>query len=90
MLVSARRATGAPPRKDLPLNTPLISPDQTWAIWAVLLGVFVTAFYSFRSIFMTFHGKNRADEHTRKGLKESPGVVVWPLVLCYFCQNVRA
>ncbi len=51
-----------------------------YAYWAVLLGVFVTAFYSFRLIFMTFHGKTRADEHTRHGLKESPGVVIWPLV----------
>ena len=54
---------------------------STYAYWAVLLGVFVTAFYSFRLIFMTFHGKNRADDHTRKGLRESPGVVVWPLIL---------
>ena len=54
---------------------------SSYAYWAVLLAVFVTAFYSFRLIFMTFHGNNRADEHTRKGLKESPGVVVWPLIL---------
>jgi len=54
---------------------------SSYAYWAVLLGVFVTAFYSFRLIFMTFHGNNRADEHTRKGLRESPGVVVWPLIL---------
>jgi len=54
---------------------------SSYAYWAVLLGVFVTAFYSFRLIFMTFHGNNRADDHTRKGLRESPGVVVWPLIL---------
>ena len=54
---------------------------SSYAYWAVLLGVFVTAFYSFRLIFMVFHGNNRADEHTRKGLRESPGVVIWPLVL---------
>jgi NADH-quinone oxidoreductase subunit L len=29
---------------------------------------------------MTFHGKNRADEHTRKHLHESPGVVTLPLI----------
>jgi NADH-quinone oxidoreductase subunit L len=54
---------------------------SSYAYWAVLLGVFVTAFYSFRLIFMTFHGSNRADDHTRKNLKESPAVVVWPLIL---------
>ena len=34
-------------------------------VLAVLLGVFVTAFYSFRLVFMTFHGEERfhADEH---------------------------
>ena len=30
-----------------------------YAYWAVLLGAFVTAFYSFRLLFMTFHGKER-------------------------------
>jgi NADH-quinone oxidoreductase subunit L len=29
----------------------------TYAYWAVLLGAFVTAFYSFRLLYMTFHGK---------------------------------
>ena len=33
----------------------------TYAYWAVLLGAFVTAFYSFRLLYMTFHGK----EHFR-------------------------
>jgi len=52
-----------------------------YAYIAVLLGVFLTAFYSFRLLFMTFHGNNRADEHTRLHLDESPKVVTWPLVL---------
>ncbi|UHQ18679.1 NADH-quinone oxidoreductase subunit L [Lysobacter sp. KIS68-7] len=32
---------------------------QTYAYWAVLLGAFVTSFYSFRLLYMTFHGKER-------------------------------
>ena len=44
-----------------------------YAHMAVLLGVFVTAFYSFRLLFMTFHGNSRADEHVRNHLAESPG-----------------
>jgi NADH-quinone oxidoreductase subunit L len=32
-----------------------------YAYWCVLIGVFVTAFYSFRLLFMTFHGKPRFD-----------------------------
>ncbi len=34
-------------------------PGATYAYWCVFLGVFVTAFYSFRLIFMTFHGEER-------------------------------
>jgi NADH-quinone oxidoreductase subunit L len=56
-------------------------PGATFAYAAVLLGVFVTSFYSFRLLFMTFYGKPRMDEHTREHLHESPGVVVVPLVL---------
>jgi NADH-quinone oxidoreductase subunit L len=48
---------------------------------AVLFGVFVTALYSFRLIYLTFHGKEKMDNHTRDHLKESPWVVTLPLVL---------
>ena len=43
--------------------------------------MFVTAFYSFRLLFMTFYGKPRMDEHTYKHVKESPWVVTVPLML---------
>jgi NADH-quinone oxidoreductase subunit L len=32
---------------------------STYAYWCVLLGAFVTALYTFRMLFMTFHGKER-------------------------------
>jgi NADH-quinone oxidoreductase subunit L len=35
------------------------NPIATYAYWCVMIGVFVTAFYSFRLLFMTFHGKPR-------------------------------
>ena len=56
-------------------------PAAGYAYWCVLLGVFVTAFYTFRLVFMTFHGEPRMDEHTREHLHESPWVVTVPLVL---------
>jgi len=34
-------------------------PGATFAYFAVLIGVFVTAFYSFRMYFLAFHGKER-------------------------------
>jgi len=54
---------------------------SSFAYFSVITGVFVTAFYSFRMLFMTFHGKPRMDEHTKDHLRESPFVVVFPLVM---------
>jgi len=48
---------------------------------AVLSGVFITALYTFRLFFMTFHGEERLDEHTRAHLHESPKVVTLPLTV---------
>ena len=66
-----------------------------FAHFAVLAGVFVTAFYSFRVYFLVFHGKERYDQnpdahhghddHGHHGEHhdphESPWVVTLPLVL---------
>jgi NADH-quinone oxidoreductase subunit L len=35
----------------------------TYAYWCVLLGVFVTSLYTFRLLFMTFHGPERFRDH---------------------------
>jgi NADH-quinone oxidoreductase subunit L len=64
-----------------------------FASFAVLAGVFVTAFYSFRMYFLVFHGKERYDQnpdahhddHGHHGEHhdphESPWVVTVPLIL---------
>ncbi|MBT8142757.1 MAG: NADH-quinone oxidoreductase subunit L [Gammaproteobacteria bacterium] len=56
-------------------------PGHGFANFAVLAGVFITAFYTFRMFFMVFHGEEKFDEHTRSHLHESPKVVTVPLVL---------
>ena len=56
-------------------------PGSGFAYVAVTVGVFVTAFYSFRMLFLAFYGKPRMDEHTQHHLKESPLVVLIPLVM---------
>jgi NADH-quinone oxidoreductase subunit L len=39
-------------------------PGASYAYWCVLLGVGITAFYSFRMLYLAFHGKERfADSH---------------------------
>jgi NADH-quinone oxidoreductase subunit L len=70
---------------------------SSYAYFAVLAGVFITAFYSFRMYFLVFHGKERYDQapkhvdehdhHDDHGHghdakpHESPWVVTLPLVL---------
>ena len=71
-------------------------PGSGFATFAVLAGVFVTAFYSFRMYFLVFHGKERfhnkpfppEDDHAHHGEDnehhephESPWVVTAPLLL---------
>ncbi|MCE7902203.1 MAG: NADH-quinone oxidoreductase subunit L [Gammaproteobacteria bacterium PRO9] len=54
---------------------------STYAWWCLIIGVFVTALYSFRVFFLVFHGPERADAETRAHLHETPWVVTVPLVL---------
>ena len=56
-------------------------PAAEFAYWLVLAGVFVTAFYSFRLLFLVFHGESRMEAHTEEHVKESPKVITIPLIL---------
>lgn len=56
-------------------------PGSSYAYFCVTAGAMVTALYTFRSLFLTFHGKPRMDEHTLSHVHESPWVVWVPLVL---------
>jgi NADH-quinone oxidoreductase subunit L len=50
--------------------------------YSYCLGIFtafLTAFYSWRLLIMTFHGKPRADEETMHHVHESPWVMLGPL-----------
>jgi len=51
------------------------------AYLSVLLGVFVTALYSFRMFFLVFHGETRMDKKTASHVHETPWVVTGPLIL---------
>ena len=56
-------------------------PGSEFAYFAVIAGVFITAFYSFRMFFLVFHGEERMDKHTKDHLHEPPWVVTVPLIL---------
>jgi NADH-quinone oxidoreductase subunit L len=57
------------------------APGSAYAYFCVSVGAMVTALYTFRAFFMTFHGKPRMDKHTAAHVHESPWVVWLPLVL---------
>ncbi len=60
-----------------------------YIIWAVgLFTAFLTAFYMFRQVFMTFTGECRADEHTKHHIHESPAVMTIPLIILAFLAAV--
>ena len=50
-----------------------------FAFWALVLAAFMTSFYSWRLMFLTFHGTTRADHHTYDHAHESPWVMLVPL-----------
>jgi NADH-quinone oxidoreductase subunit L len=51
-------------------------------IWALLLlGAFLTAFYSFRLLFVGFFGGPRMSREVAHHVHESPRVMAWPLIL---------
>jgi len=53
----------------------------TYAFLCGLAAAFLTAFYSWRLLILTFHGKPRADHHTMEHVHESPLVMLVPLLL---------
>ncbi len=56
------------------------APAATWAFWSLIISAFLTSFYSWRLIFMTFFGKPR-DEHAFEHAHELPPVMTGPLLL---------
>jgi NADH-quinone oxidoreductase subunit L len=88
MLLGAIALSGIPPfagfySKDLIIEAISLSqiPGSDYAYMAVLAGVFVTAMYTFRLLFLVFHGKTRMDADTASHVHESPLVVTVPLIL---------
>lgn len=64
--------------------------ESSWAAnsgvgyYAFILGIaaaFMTAFYSWRLLFMTFHGETRADERVFAHVHESPKIMTVPLAV---------
>jgi len=90
MLLAALALSGIPPfagfySKDLIIEAVAMRGDMGWvndvAYFAVITGVFMTAFYTFRMFLLTFHNSDRVDDHTKSHLHESPKVITVPLII---------
>ncbi len=59
--------------------------DHTWfgeyAFWAGIAAAFMTAFYTWRLMILTFHGKSRAPIEVQKKIHESPKIMLFPLMV---------
>ncbi len=56
--------------------------DGKYLLWAVgLIAAFITAFYTFRMIFLTFFGRSRLDKETEHHVHESPWSMLVPLIV---------
>jgi NADH-quinone oxidoreductase subunit L len=55
-------------------------PGAGYAYFCVMAGAFLTPLYIFRAIFLTFHGKSHVDPTLKDTVKESPWVILFPLL----------
>jgi NADH-quinone oxidoreductase subunit L len=67
-------------------NAPSIGP----VLWFLgLVGAFMTAFYSFRLIYLTFYGTSHVDHEVEHHVHESPKVMTVPLmILAFFSATI--
>jgi NADH-quinone oxidoreductase subunit L len=53
-----------------------------WVLWLIgFCAAGMTAFYMFRLVFMTFHGKQRTNAKAKDHIHESPFVITLPLIV---------
>ncbi len=52
-----------------------------YVFWTLVTAAFMTSFYSWRLMFMTFHGKTRAEPDVYKHAHESPYAMLIPLAV---------
>ena len=56
-------------------------PGHEFAYYLILACAFVTSFYIFRMIFMTFHGPTQMIVNNKADVKESPLTILIPLII---------
>ena len=56
--------------------------------FAALVTAFLTSVYTFRMLYLTFFGEQQIPVEAGSHAHESPGVMVWPLVILAVCAAV--
>ncbi|WP_296424945.1 NADH-quinone oxidoreductase subunit L [Yoonia sp.] len=65
--------------KDAIIESAYAGTAGGYAFWMLLIAAFMTSFYSWRLMFMTFYGTARGDAHTHDHAHESPLSMMVPL-----------
>ena len=86
MWIGSLSLAGIPPfagffSKDIVLEAAYAAQSAAggYAFWLGAAAALMTAFYSWRLLFMTFHGAPRADERVMAHVHESPKMIILPL-----------
>lgn len=87
-LVGALALSAIPPFSGFYSKDPIIDavglstiPGAQYAYWCLLIGGFVTSYYIFRALFMTFHTKERMSDEVKSHLHETPWTMRIALVM---------
>jgi len=87
MWVGSLALAGIPPfagyfSKDMILEAAYAAESASggFAFWLGIIAAFMTAFYSWRLLLMTFHGRPRAESSVMSHVHESPKVMLIPLL----------
>jgi NADH-quinone oxidoreductase subunit L len=91
MLIGTLAISGIPPFAGFFSKDELLSHayEHNKIMWAFgLLAAFMTSFYMFRLMFLTFFGKFRGTEEQRQHLHESPASMTIPLIILAILSTI--
>lgn len=84
MLIGTIAIAGLPPFSGFFSKDEILAHVYTHdkVMWAIaVFGAFLTAFYMFRMLFLTFYGKYRGTHHAEEKIHESPKSMTIPLIV---------
>ena len=91
MFIGCLAIAGIPPFAGFFSKDEILSQvyEHNKLMWAIgVLTAFLTAFYMFRMLFLTFFGEFRGTHHQREHLHESPASMTLPLLVLAFLSTV--